>query len=60
MASNGECIHAFAVLVLASGLANDGAIAKRLCRGLQSRLDQFDSGSRLHIHSPHVPFILFY
>ncbi len=48
MASNGECIHAFAVLVLASGLANDGAIAKRLCRGLQSRLDQFDSGSRLH------------
>ena len=28
-------------------LKYDGAIAKRLCRGLQSRLDQFDSGSRL-------------
>src|ERR1700753_4116745 len=24
-----------------------GAIAKRLCSGLQSRLDRFDSGSRL-------------
>jgi hypothetical protein len=24
-----------------------GAIAKRLCRGLQSRLGRFDSGSRL-------------
>jgi hypothetical protein len=29
-----------------------GAIAKRLCRGLQSRLDQFDSGSRLQTKSP--------
>ena len=26
----------------------DGAIAKRLCTGLQIRLAQFDSGSRLH------------
>lgn len=26
-----------------------GAIAKRLCPGLQIRLDQFDSGSRLQI-----------
>ena len=26
---------------------NHGAIAKRLCRGLQSRLGRFDSGSRL-------------
>ena len=25
-----------------------GAIAKRLCTGLQIRLAQFDSGSRLH------------
>ena len=32
-----------------SRLSVYGAIAKRLCRGLQSRLDQFDSGSRLHI-----------
>jgi hypothetical protein len=28
-------------------LRRDGAIAKRLCRGLQSRLGRFDSGSRL-------------
>jgi hypothetical protein len=28
-----------------------GAIAKRLCRGLQSRLGRFDSGSRLHLFS---------
>jgi hypothetical protein len=27
-----------------------GAIAKRLCTGLQIRLAQFDSGSRLHIN----------
>ena len=26
-----------------------GAIAKRLCTGLQIRLAQFDSGSRLHM-----------
>jgi hypothetical protein len=26
----------------------NGAIAKRLCTGLQIRLAQFDSGSRLH------------
>ncbi len=47
--------YAFAVLVSASNVELfvqndsfiDGAIAKRLCRGLQSRLDQFDSGSRL-------------
>ncbi len=45
----------FAVLVSARNVEllihnnshTDGAIAKRLCRGLQSRLDQFDSGSRL-------------
>ena len=29
----------------------NGAIAKRLCPGLQIRLDQFDSGSRLHPHT---------
>ncbi len=54
---NGECIYAFAVLVRMVARTKDlfwftmlkynGAIAKRLCRGLQSRLDQFDSGSRL-------------
>jgi hypothetical protein len=27
-----------------------GAIAKRLCTGLQIRLAQFDSGSRLHMN----------
>ena len=40
----GEAI-AFPVLVLKD--LHKGAIAKRLCSGLQSRLDQFDSGSRL-------------
>ena len=47
----------FAVLVSARNVEllihnnshTHGAIAKRLCRGLQSRLDQFDSGSRLQI-----------
>ena len=49
--------YAFAVLVRMVARTKDlfwltmlkynGAIAKRLCRGLQSRLDQFDSGSRL-------------
>ncbi len=34
-------------LIDLSHLNKIGAIAKRLCRGLQSRLDQFDSGSRL-------------
>lgn len=29
-----------------------GAIAKRLCNGLQIRLVRFDSGSRLHFFSP--------
>ena len=29
----------------------NGAIAKRLCTGLQIRLAQFDSGSRLQIKS---------
>ena len=28
----------------------NGAIAKRLCTGLQIRLAQFDSGSRLHLN----------
>ena len=28
----------------------NGAIAKRLCTGLQIRLAQFDSGSRLHMY----------
>ena len=31
-----------------------GAIAKRLCTGLQIRLAQFDSGSRLHIKNATV------
>ena len=32
-----------------------GAIAKRLCNGLQIRLAQFDSGSRLqHLYTPVV------
>lgn len=41
---------AFPVLVSAS----NGAIAKRLCRGLQSRLGRFDSGSRLQISSSNL------
>jgi hypothetical protein len=32
-----------------------GAIAKRLCNGLQIRLARFDSGSRLHFFSPTAP-----
>ena len=32
---------------MASGQSAFGAIAKRLCSGLQSRLGRFDSGSRL-------------
>ena len=28
---------------------NDGGVAKRLCSGLQSRVDRFDSGPRLQI-----------
>ena len=39
------------VQVGAFGADFDGAIAKRLCPGLQIRLDQFDSGSRLQICS---------
>jgi hypothetical protein len=31
-----------------------GAIAKRLCNGLQIRLAQFDSGSRLQTNTPAV------
>ncbi|CAG9245684.1 hypothetical protein BCEP4_100060 [Burkholderia cepacia] len=33
----------------ASGQSAFGAIAKRLCSGLQSRLGRFDSGSRLQV-----------
>ena len=33
-----------------------GAIAKRLCNGLQIRLVRFDSGSRLHFFFPHSLF----
>jgi hypothetical protein len=33
-----------------SGGHSRGAIAKRLCNGLQIRGDQFDSGSRLQKH----------
>ncbi|CAM2340512.1 hypothetical protein BVIET440_230023 [Burkholderia vietnamiensis] len=37
--------HAFQVF----GQSAFGAIAKRLCSGLQSRLGRFDSGSRLQV-----------
>jgi hypothetical protein len=56
---NGECSHAFAVLISALCIITAvvvlhayGAIAKRLCRGLQSLLARFDSGSRLHLIKP--------
>ena len=34
-----------------------GAIAKRLCNGLQIRLVRFDSGSRLHFFFPPLTFL---
>merc|ERR1712000_390676 len=47
---------AFSSKVFSLGLYCSGAIAKRLCTGLQIHVGRFDSGSRLHLFGdPHSP-----